>query len=114
MEVRAHTIRHAKTNRLIFDEKVGRYLRETDERVVTRYFGAEDIDGEWVTVTDEYDDAESVPSPSVEEIAERVGYERLLSRLERLTTQRALLDSPDARAAAAVDQRITQLKRWLS
>ena len=122
MEIRSTSYQTAQTNRLVHDPACELsvhssrcYIRERDKRTVTTYYGVEEVDGETVVVTDEYDAPEKVPTLTREQVGEKVGYSRLSERIERLSRQQAELDPvAHQRAYNALDNRITTLKGLLA
>ena len=69
MEIRSRSYQTAQTNRLVHDPACSRdvhskacYIRETDKRTVTEFYGVENIEGRDVVVTDTYATEAEVPA----------------------------------------------------
>lgn len=122
MRTKSRTFKTATYNRLVHDpnctaqrHSAACYIRETDKRTVTKFYGVEEIDGEEIVVTDEHDRAEDVPTPTAREMVDRVGFDRIVERLEQRIRQRARVnEAENPRLAAWLDARITKLRGLLS
>lgn len=122
MDTKSRTFKTATYNRLVHDpnctaqrHSTACYIRETDKHQVTKFYGVEEIDGAEIVVTDEYDRAEDVPTPTARQMADRVDFDRIVERLEQRIRQRARVNEVEnPRLAAWLDARITKLRGLLS
>ncbi len=85
------------------------YTLDTDKRIVTRFYGIEQIEDEELAVTSRFDTEADVVEPSEQEKGDYIGQEKLLEILERTSRRRALINAATSpQAAAALDDAITQ------
>ena len=119
MEVRSTTRNTARVNHFVHDPECTSsrhssacYVRETDLRAVTRYFGVENVGGVDYPVTDEYADSESVPQVPRKDIGARIGASVLAERVRKLVEQEHAT-GPSSRTAAALAAQRAEIEAYL-